>query len=68
MWRSLKLYILNHFDQPCQRAILRANKEKISSWLTVLPLVENHFDLSAGEFRDGLAIRYRKPLLNVPDI
>ena len=60
--------ILSHFDQPRQRAILRANKEKTSSWLTVLPLVKNHFDLSAGEFRDGLAIRYRKPLLNVPDI
>ena len=30
--------------------------------------MKNHLDLSAGEFRDGLAIRYRKPLLNVPDI
>ena len=26
----------------------------------------NHFDLSAQEFRDALAIRYRKPLLNLP--
>ena len=27
---------------------------------------QDHFDLTAQEFRDALALRYRKPLLNVP--
>ena len=37
-------------------------------WLTVLPLARHHFDLSAQEFRDALAIRYKKPLVCAPDI
>ena len=49
-----------------QRAVIRAKDEKMSSWLTVLPVAKHHFDLSAQEFRDALAIRYRKPLLGVP--
>ena len=31
-----------------------------------LPLLNITFDLSATEFRDALALRYRKPLLGVP--
>ena len=27
---------------------------------------QDHFDLTAQEFRDALALRYQKPLLNVP--
>ena len=46
-----------------QRAVTRAKDEKISSWLTVLPVSKHHFDLSAQEFRDALAM---KPLLGVP--
>ena len=49
-----------------QRAVIRAKDEKMSSWLTVLPVAKHHFDLSAQEFRDALAIRYRKPLLGIP--
>ena len=40
----------------------------ISSWLSVLPLTRSQFDLSAQEFRDGLALRYRKPLLSLPSV
>ena len=40
--------------------------EKMSSWLTVLPIAKHHFDLTAQEFRDALAIRYKKPLLGIP--
>ena len=40
---------------------------KLSNWLSVLPIAKFHFDLSPQEFRDALAIRYRKPLLRVPD-
>ena len=38
----------------------------LSGWLTVLPMSQDHFDLTAQEFFDALALRYRKPLLNVP--
>ena len=48
-----------------QRAILRARNSN-SSWLSVLPLECNHFNLNSQEFRDTLALRYRKPLLNLP--
>ena len=44
----------------------RAKDEKISSWLTVVPVAKHHFDLSAQEFRDSLALRYRKPLQTIP--
>ena len=49
-----------------QQAILHAKEFNISSWLSVLSLKSYDFDLSAQEFRDGLALRYRKPLLCVP--
>ena len=39
-----------------QRAIERARDWKTSSWLTVLPVSKNHFDLSAQESRHSLAI------------
>ena len=51
-----------------QRAILRAKDSNISSWLSVLPSARNQFDLSAQEFRDGLALRYKKPLLCLPSV
>jgi len=38
----------------------------LSGWLTVLPVSQDHYDLTAQEFCDVLALRYRKPLLNVP--
>ena len=58
---------IDKFDSIHLRAILRGRDEKISSWLTVIPLAKNHFDLSAQEFRDALAIRYKKPLLNTSE-
>ena len=49
-----------------QRAVNRAKDERMSSWLTVAPVSKHHFDLSAQEFRDSLALRYRKPLQSIP--
>ena len=60
--------IIDGFDLTQQRAILRGKEGKISSWLTVMPLAKNHFDLSAQEFRDALSIRYKKPLLNTAEM
>ena len=42
------------------RTVQQAKDVKISAWLNVLP------DLSAQEFKDGLAIHYKKPLLGIP--
>ena len=60
--------IMGQFDPAHQRAILRAKNGKVSAWLTVLTLVRSQFDLSALEFWDALAIRYKKPLRNIPDL
>ena len=59
--------LIGNFAAAQQHAILRA-RECTSSWLSVLPLWSHHFDLSAQEFRDALALRYRKPLLNLPPV
>jgi len=36
--------------------------------LSVLPFARSQFDLSAQEFRDGLALHYKKPLLSLPSV
>ena len=48
--------LLPLFDSLQQWAILQAKDGNISSWLSVLPLARSHFDFSAKEFRDGLAL------------
>ena len=53
--------IIASFDSSRQRAIQRARENKTSSWLMVLPVARNHYDLTAQEFHDGLAMRYRRP-------
>ena len=46
-------------------AIQRA-RDTYSAWLSVLPLLSHHFDLTVQEFQDALALYYHKPLLNFP--
>ena len=46
--------------------ILRERHSNLSSWLSVVPLESHHFDLSPQEFRDALALCYKKPLLDLP--
>jgi len=60
--------LLPLFDSLQQWAILWTKDGNISSWLSVLPLARTQFDLSVQEFRDGLALRYKKPLLSVPSV
>jgi len=38
----------------------------LSGWLTVLPVSQDHYDLTAQAFHGALALCYQKPLLNVP--
>ena len=58
--------LLLEFNAYHQRAILRAKDQNIPAWLTSLPLARNQFDLSAQEFRDALALRYKKTLTWMP--
>ena len=60
--------LLPLFDSLQQQAILWAKDSNISSWLSVLSLARSQFDLSSQEFRDGLALQYKKPLLSVPSV
>ena len=57
--------VLNQVDSTHQRSIIR-HKQSLSCWLNALPILRDHFDLSAVEFRDALCVRYLKPLLQVP--
>jgi len=56
--------LIGQFNPCQQRAILRA--KACSSWLSVVPLAAHQFDLTYQRFRDVLALRYKKPLLNLP--
>ena len=58
--------VLSGFDSTRQCVLQRARDNALGVWLSVTPVESNHFDLSAQEFCDALAIRYRKPLLNLP--
>ena len=62
------LRVMKDFSTLQGRAILRSKGEKNSGWLTSIPSRKNQTDLSAQEFRDALAIRYRRPLLNTPEM
>jgi len=44
----------------------QAKMNTLSGWLTMLPVSQDHYDLTAQEFCDALALHYWKPLLNVP--
>ena len=43
-----------------------ASEKGASSWLGVLPLKEQGFTLTKGEFRDAIALRYGDPIPNLP--
>ena len=58
--------MLNDVDAFLQCTILHAKNQNISAWLSALHLVKYQFDLSACEFRDDLALRYKKPLSQMP--
>ena len=60
--------MLPQFDGACRRSVEQAKLNDLSGWLTVLPMSQDHFDLNAQEFHEALALRYWKPLLNVPSI
>ena len=65
-YQNLLNSVLQTFDNNKKRAIQRGIDGKTSAWLTVIPLAYHHFDLSATEFRDSLALQYHRQLLRLP--
>lgn len=57
---------LDSLPAPQKRTLCRIIKGEASGWLTVLPLASDGFDLSATQFRDQLAIRYRREPVSLP--
>ena len=49
-----------------QRNIEQLSEPGASSWLGALPLQAQGFNLTKGEFQDALAIRYNRPVKNMP--
>ena len=62
-YQNLLNSVLQTFDNNKKRVIQQGIT---SAWLTVIPMAYHHFDLSATEFRDSLALRYHRPLLQLP--
>ena len=58
--------VVAQFGESTQRALNRAKDFSTGPWLSSFPSVKNDTVLSPQEFRDGLAVRYNKPLLKLP--
>ena len=58
--------VCQELDPLHQHAVRRARANDLSMWLSVVPIEKNNFDLTALQFRDALAVRYKKPLLSIP--
>ena len=58
--------VVAQFGESTQRALNRAKDFSTGPWLLSFPSVKNDTVLSPQEFRDGLAVRYNKPLLKLP--
>ena len=58
--------VLRSFDDMTVRTIEQSINGKISNWLNVVPVLRNGFVLSEREFRDAIALRYRRPLIELP--
>ena len=60
------MQLKNEMDSTSYRSLQRANDFKTSSWLTARPSQRDNFNLNKTEFRDAIAIRYCKPISNLP--
>ena len=49
-----------------QRTLEQLSEPGASSWLGALPIQEQGFSLTKNEFHDALAMRYNKPVKNLP--
>ena len=60
--------VIQTFQESKQRIVRRAADHPIGAWLSVLPSIKNNAVLSPREFRDGLSLRYQKPLIQLPSV
>ena len=60
--------VVQTFPEPKQRIVRRAADHPIRAWLSVLPSIKNNAVLSPIEFRDGISLRYQKPLMQLPSV
>ena len=58
--------ICSKLDPPHTHALQRSKLNDLSGWISVMPMEKDNFDLTAQEFHDALALRYKKPLLSIP--
>ena len=58
--------VLGSLDELKVRAVRRAIDGKCSNWLNVTPVSRFGFTLSEREFRDAIALRYRRPVVDMP--
>ena len=58
--------LLDNMPAAQNRCLSRIIEGESSGWLTVLPLASGGFDLSATQFRDQLAIRYKREPVAMP--
>ena len=58
--------IIDHQNEDVKRNMEQLSGTGSSSWLSLLPLKEQGFDLNKSEFQDALNLRYDKPLKNMP--
>ena len=56
---------LSLFDDGKVRAIRRSIDGKSSNWLNVVPVLRYGFVLAEREFRDAIALRYKRPLVEM---
>ena len=65
--QSERFKVLVGSKQPLKKRIIQKGAgESTGAWLRVIPNGKNNTGLSPYEFRDGLAVRYGKALLNLP--
>ena len=58
--------VKNSQSPQMQRSLEQLSEPGASSWLGVIPLQEQGFNLTKGEFQDALALRYNKTIQNLP--
>ena len=64
--QQLSTQLIDDLPAPQRRTLRRIVNGGASGWLTVLPLREEGYDLSATQFRDQLAIRYHREPTGLP--
>ena len=58
--------VKNRQPEELKRKLIQTSEPGASGWVNALPLSQYGFNLTRGEFQDALALRYNRPLQNLP--